>query len=129
MVGYVVYLGLNLVYWSSKKQPVVLRSGIETKYKVLAQVTYKVTWIHSFLNELHINLVTTSIIWRDNQSAIALAYNPTYHAKTKHIELDIHFIKRKVAANKIAVQFIPVKTKLQMYSLSHLFNFVIFVAS
>ena len=45
-------------------------------------------------------------MWCDNQGAITLAYNPIYHAKTKHVELDIHFIREKVAAKKIVVQFV-----------------------
>ena len=46
-------------------------------------------------------------MWCDNQSAIALAYNPVYHAKTKHVELDIHLIKDKVASKEIEVCFMP----------------------
>ena len=46
-------------------------------------------------------------MWCDNQSAIALAYNPVYHAKTKHVELDIHFIRDKVASKEINVYFMP----------------------
>ena len=46
-------------------------------------------------------------MWCDNQSAIALAHNPVYHAKTKHVELDIHFIRDKVTAKQITIQFIP----------------------
>ena len=46
-------------------------------------------------------------MWCDNQGAIALTYNLVYHAKTKHVELDIHFIREKVAAKKIVVQFVP----------------------
>ena len=46
-------------------------------------------------------------MWCDNQGAIALAYNPVYHAKTMHVELDIHLIRDKVASKEITVCFVP----------------------
>ena len=85
----------------------VSRSSIEAKYRALTQATYKVVWIQALLGELNIKLAASPIMWCDNQGAIALAYNPVYHAKTKHVELDIHFIKEKVAAKKIVAQFVP----------------------
>ena len=47
------------------------------------------------------------IMWCDNQRVIALANNPVYHAKTKHVELDIHFIREKVLAKQISICFVP----------------------
>ncbi|KAH9793982.1 hypothetical protein KPL71_004732 [Citrus sinensis] len=64
-------------------------------------VYLEVIWIQSLLQELQIKLSTTPMMWCDNQGAIARAYNPVYHAKTKHVELDIHFIRDKVAAKSI----------------------------
>lgn len=46
-------------------------------------------------------------MWCDNQRVIALANNPVYHAKTKHVELDIHVIKEKVLAKQISICFVP----------------------
>lgn len=107
VAGYAVYLGSNVVSWCSKKQQVVSRSSTEAEYRALAQATSEVVWIENLLSELKIKLVTEPIMWCDNQGAIALAYNPVYHAKTKHVELDIHFIREKIAAKKIEVQFVP----------------------
>lgn len=92
VASFAVYLGPNLVSWSSMKQAVVSRSSTEAEYRALAHATLEVMWIQSLLSELQIKLSTTPIIWCDNQGAIALAYNLVYHAKTKHVELDIHFI-------------------------------------
>ena len=97
VAGFAVFLGPNLVSWSSKKQSVVSRSSAEAEYRALAHAASEVVWIKSLLAELQVKLSTTPLMWCDNQSAIALAYNPVYHAKTKHVELDIHFIRDKVA--------------------------------
>ncbi|KAH9677669.1 reverse transcriptase Ty1/copia-type domain-containing protein [Citrus sinensis] len=107
VAGFRVYLGANLVSWSSKKQAVVSRSSTEAEYRALAHATSEVIWIQSLLVELRIQLSTTPIIWCDNQGAIALAYNLVYHAKTKHVELDIHFIRDRVASKELIVCFVP----------------------
>ena len=107
MAGFDAYLGPNLVSWSSKKQSVVSRSSVEAEYRALAHAASEVVWIKSLLAELQVQLSTTPFMWCDNQSAIALAYNPVYHAKTKHVELNIHFIIDKVASKEINVCFVP----------------------
>ena len=43
----------------------------------------------------------------DNQSAMALASNPILHARTKHIEIDIHFVRDKVLAKEIELRHVP----------------------
>lgn len=85
----------------------VSRSSTEAESRGLAQATFEVVWIQTLLGKLNVKLIIAPIMWCDNQSAIALAYNQFYHAKTKHVELDIHFIREKVASKKIVVQFIP----------------------
>lgn len=90
IVGFTIYLGPNLVSWSSKKQVVVSRSRTEANCRALSHAASEVTLIHSLLAELHINLAIIPILWCNNQGAIALTYNSVYHEKTKHLELGIH---------------------------------------
>ena len=59
------------------------------------------------LSELKIKHVVAPIMWCDNQGAITLVYNLVYHAKTKHVELAIHFIRGKIPVKKIVVQYVP----------------------
>lgn len=105
--GYCVYLGDNLVSWCSKKQQVVARSSTEAEYRALAHSASEITWIQSLLNELHLPQVTTPKIWCDNLSASALASNPVYHARTKHIELDVHFVRDKVLNGELEISYVP----------------------
>jgi hypothetical protein len=62
--------------------------------------------------ELCIPLLSDLVIWCDNVSALALASNPVYHARTKHIEVDYHFIREKVVNKDILVKFISTKNQI-----------------
>ncbi|KAH9754624.1 retrovirus-related pol polyprotein from transposon RE1 [Citrus sinensis] len=106
VAGYCVYMGPNLVSWCSKKQVVVSRSSAESEYRALAMAAAEVLWIRSLLAEIGLALSSIPIIWCDNQSAAALASNPKFHSRTKHIELDVHFVREKVAAQCLKVQYI-----------------------
>ena len=99
-------MGPNLISWSSKKQHTVSRSSTESEYRALAHTTADVVWILQLLSTISVSLSTIPIIWCDNRSAIALAHNPISHARTKHIEIDCHFIRDKVLAKQIQLQFI-----------------------
>lgn len=105
--GYCVMLGGNLLTWSSKKQAVVSRSSAESEYRALADTAADIMWLHSLLQELGIAHESPSLLWCDNVSAAALAANPVFHARTKHIEIDVHFIREKVLKKEIDVRFIP----------------------
>lgn len=107
IAGYCVYLGDTLVSWSSKKQAVISSSSTESKYRALAQVAAEMTWIQSLLNELQFTVEEIPVTWCDNMGANALASNPVYHARTKHIELDMHFVRDTVLAKELDVRFIP----------------------
>ncbi|KAM6555018.1 hypothetical protein CsatB_015780 [Cannabis sativa] len=107
VAGYCVYFGDSLVSWSSKKQAVISRSSTESEYRALAQVAAEITWIQSLLKEVNFPLQNTPIIWCDNMGASALASNPVYHARTKHIELDVHFVRDKVLAKALDIRYIP----------------------
>ena len=93
--------------WSSKKQQVVSRSSTESEYRALAHVAVEISWIESLLNELEFPLILPSVTWCDNLSASALASNPVFHARTKHIEIDIHYVRDKVLQKQLEVRYIP----------------------
>jgi hypothetical protein len=120
--GYCVYLGDTLVAWSSKKQGSVSRSSTESEYRALAQVAAEIAWIQALLGELEFPLPTLPVTWCDNMSANALASNPVYHARTKHIELDVHYVRDKVLQNELKILYIPTSDQIAdclTKSLSH----------
>jgi len=83
--GYAVFLGGNLVSWSSKRQPVVSRSSVEAEYRAVANGMAKASWLQQLLAELHSPLSRSTLIYCDNVSAVYLSTNPVQHQRTKHV--------------------------------------------
>jgi hypothetical protein len=94
--GFVVFLGSNLVFWSARKQPTVSRSSTEAEYKVITNVAAEIMCIQTLLDELGIPHPPTASIWCDNLGATYLSANSVFHARTKHIEVDYHFVREQV---------------------------------
>ena len=105
--GYLVYLGGNLVSWSSTKQKVVSRSSAESEYRGLVFATAEIVWMQALLQELCVPIPAIPLLWYDNTSAYHMAKNPVFHARTKHIEIDLHFIRDQVMRGKIQLLFVP----------------------
>lgn len=103
--GFVVFIGPNLISWSSRKQPTVTRSGKKAEYKALANGITEVTWVQSLLKELGVCQSRSPVLWCDNLGATYLTTNPVFHARTKHIEVDFHFVREKVAKGALDVRF------------------------
>ncbi|XP_039034920.1 secreted RxLR effector protein 161-like [Hibiscus syriacus] len=110
--GYCVYNGNHLLAWCSKKQRAVSRSTAEAEYRSLADATSEVVWIKAMLQEMHIALPGEPKLWCDNTSAVAMAANPILHAKSKHIELDLHFVRENVAAHEVQINYVPTSSRI-----------------
>jgi hypothetical protein len=95
--GYCVFLGDNLVFWSSKRQTTVSRSSAEAEYRAVAHAVAETCWLRQLLQELHAPLSSATIVYCDNVSTVHMTANPIHHRRTKHIEIDIHFVRDKVA--------------------------------
>jgi hypothetical protein len=90
--GFCIYLGSNIISWGSKKQSTVAWSSTESEFRCLADTCSELIWLQLLIAELHLPLSSTPTLWCDNIGATFLAANPVIHARTKHVEIDFHFI-------------------------------------
>ncbi|KAI0529694.1 hypothetical protein KFK09_002249 [Dendrobium nobile] len=104
--GFCTYLGSNLILWSVKKQATVARSSTEAEYRALAAATSDVLWLRRLMADFHVPRSQATSIFCDNISTLTLAHNPVFHARTKHIEIDHHFISDRIRHNTIDVSHI-----------------------
>jgi hypothetical protein len=105
--GFAVFLGESLVSWSSKRQTTVSRSSAEAEYRGVANAVTECSWLRHLLRELHCNVDGATITYCDNISSVYMARNPVHHRRTKHIELDVHFVREKVGIGEVRVLQIP----------------------
>jgi hypothetical protein len=105
--GYTVFLGDALISWSSKRQPTVSRSSAEAEYRAVANAVAECCWLRQLLGELHVVVPRATVVYCDNISSVYMAANPVHHRRTKHIELDLHFVCEKVALGQLRVLHVP----------------------
>ena len=108
--GYVFNIGSGAISWSSKRQSSTALSSCEAEYIGQTQATKEAIWLRRLLAELQAaegHAPVTTIIYGDNQGAIALARNPQFHARTKHIDTQHHFVREKQHSGEVDLQYIP----------------------
>ena len=105
--GYAVFLGGSLVSWSSKRQHTVSRSSAEAEYRAVANGVAEASWLRQLLQELHQPLQFACLVYCDNVSAVYLSTNLVQHQRTKHVEIDLHFVRERVAIGAVRVLHVP----------------------
>ncbi|TYK00722.1 copia-like protein [Cucumis melo var. makuwa] len=110
--GFCTFVGGNLVTWKSKKQNVVARSSAEAEYRAMASTASELIWIKHLLHDMQIECSEPIQMFCDNQAARHIASNPVFHERTKHIEVDCHFIRDKVQSKEIEIPFIRSQEQL-----------------
>ncbi|GJQ88865.1 ribonuclease H-like domain-containing protein [Tanacetum coccineum] len=84
-LGYCVFLGNNLLSWSSKHEPMLSCSSAKAEYRGVANVVAETFWLRNLLRELHTPLSFATLVYCDNVSAVYLSSNPVQHQRMKHI--------------------------------------------
>jgi hypothetical protein len=106
-----VFLGTNLVSWSSKRRNVVSRSSAEAEYRAMANGVAEACWLRQLLQELHAPLTKSTLVYCDNISAVYLSTNPIQHQRTKHVEINLHFVRERVAIGDVRVLHVPMTSQ------------------
>nr|GEU79918.1 ribonuclease H-like domain-containing protein [Tanacetum cinerariifolium] len=105
--GYCVFLGNNLLSWFAKHQPTLSRSSAEAEYRGVANAVTETCWLRNLLRELHTLLSFATLFYCDNVIAVYLSSNLIQHQRTKHIEIDSHFVRDLVTSSQVRVLHVP----------------------
>ena len=105
--GVCVFLGHNLIVWSSRKQSVVAKLVGEAEYRAIAQGVTKILWLQSLFLELGYKCGSKPIVWTDNMAAKSIVENLFFHSRTKRIEIDVHFMREKVENGEVDIRYVP----------------------
>ena len=88
------------------------RSSTKVEYRSLASLVAELSWIRNLLDELQAPHLVTPLVYCDNLSAVMLATNPILHSKSKHFELDLHFVRDHVTKGRVHISHIPAEHQL-----------------
>ena len=105
--GYIFRLGDATISWQSKKQSTIAISSTEAEYLSATQGTKEALHLRALLTELGYKPTGPTTLHEDNQSCISLALNPIHHARTKHLDIQLHFVRDRVNKQAIQLQYIP----------------------
>jgi hypothetical protein len=105
--GYAFYIGNGAVSWSSKKQPIVTLSSTESEYVALTHAAKELIWLRKLITEIIQPILSPSSLLCDNQGAISLSKDATFHARTKHIDTRFHFIRQTVDLQITSLTYCP----------------------
>ncbi|XP_019225596.1 PREDICTED: uncharacterized protein LOC109207169 [Nicotiana attenuata] len=112
VTGYIVLLGSSPICWKSKKQETVSLSSAEAEYRSLRKIIGELTWLCRLFDELTFPYPKPVSVFYDSQSALHIARNPVFHERTKHIEVDCHFMRDKLQEKLISLHHIGTGAQL-----------------
>jgi hypothetical protein len=115
--GFCIFLGDSLVSWSSKRQATVSRSNAEAEYRAVANAAAECIWVRQLLGELGCGTNKATVVFCDNISAVYMSSNLVHHKRTKHIELDINFVREHVQIGELVSFMYLLANSMPMCSL------------
>ena len=110
--GYTFSLGLGIFSWTSKKQDSVAQSSAEAEYVAAATTASQAIWLRRIFEDMGEKYNQATKILCDSKSAIAMAKNPVFHSRTKHIAIKYHFLREAEANKEIELEYCRTEEQL-----------------
>ena len=105
--GYSFFFFNSLVSWSSRKQRIVSTSSTELEYYALTNTFKEAIWLQLFLTLTKLPTPRPFTIFCDNQSTCIIAKSDTVSSRTKHIDVQHHFIRQHISNGTFSTIWIP----------------------
>ena len=112
LTGWIVFLGGSPISWKTKKQHTVSRSSAEAEYRSMASITCELKWLKGLLSSLGVDHSAPMMLYCDSKSALHIAQNPVFHERTKHIEVDCHYIRDAIQEGLLSTCHVPTHEQL-----------------
>nr|XP_016497728.1 PREDICTED: uncharacterized mitochondrial protein AtMg00810-like [Nicotiana tabacum] len=112
VIGFFIMYGDSLVSWKSKKQSTISRSSAESEYRSIASTVVEIVWILGLFKDIGVPVALLVTIHTDSKAAIQIAANPVFQERTKHIEIDCHFIREKIQNGLVKTEYVSTKEQL-----------------
>ena len=106
MSGYAIFLGKSLISWKTKKQKTVSTSSAESEYRCLSYTSRELVWLVYLLQDLRVKVPLPLVLYCDNKAANHIAHNPVFHERTKHLNIDCHYVKEKLEEGFLIPKFV-----------------------
>ena len=110
--GFIVLLGGSPISWKSKKQETISLSSAEAEYRSLRKVVGQLVCLSRLLTKFGVPYPKPILVFCESQSALHIAKNPIFHERTKHIEVDYHFVRYVLQQGLISLHHIATKDQL-----------------
>ncbi|GJY48144.1 retrovirus-related pol polyprotein from transposon TNT 1-94 [Tanacetum coccineum] len=110
--GWLVYLGDSSVSWKTKKQHIVSCSSAEAEYRSMALTTGELKLSKGILKSLGVDHPQPMLLYCDSQAALHISRNPVFHERTKHIDVDCHYIRDETASGNLDARHVSTKEQV-----------------
>ncbi|GJS02148.1 retrovirus-related pol polyprotein from transposon TNT 1-94 [Tanacetum coccineum] len=112
LTGWLVYLGDSPISWKTKKQNIVSRSSAEAEYRSMALTADELKWLKGLLKSFGIHHSQPMLLYCDSQVALHISRNPVFHERTKHIEVDCHYIRDELVSGNLDARHVHTKEQV-----------------
>ncbi|KAK9666876.1 hypothetical protein RND81_14G217800 [Saponaria officinalis] len=112
LTGQCIFLGDSLISWKTKKQKTVSKSSAESEYRAMSYTASELVWLHGLISDFGIAISLPITLHCDNKAAQHIAANPVFHERTKHLNIDCHYVRKRVNDGFLQTAYIKLNQQL-----------------
>ena len=114
--GYIFFVGKGVVSWNSERQQMVAQSTMEAEYMAMSRCTREAIWLRQLMKDIGYIQEEAMTIMCDNQGFGAFAENPTNHDRSKHINVQDHFVRENIENKVVDLEYCPMQYMVEYFN-------------